>query len=86
MIKKTKSLLDELDEIVPTKDKHIVVEARAQHFIASGINLLEMIEEHFTPEEADELSRRLFNSLKGRSPAKFQRKMQQIQENNSNNE
>ncbi len=80
MSQKIKSLLDELDEIVPTKDKHTVVEARAHHFITSGIHLIELIEEQFTPEHADELIRRLFNSLKGRDPAKFQRKMRQIRE------
>ena len=80
MSQKFKSLLDELDQIVPTKDKHTVIEARAHHFIASGINLITLIEEHFTAEEADELTRRLFNSLKGRDPSKFQRKIRQIQE------
>ena len=80
MSQKFKSLLDELDQIVPTKDKHTVIEARAHHFITSGINLIKLLEENFTPEEADELTRRLFNSLKGRDPAKFQRKIRQIQE------
>jgi len=84
MSQKIKSLLDELDVIVPTKDKHTVVEARVHHFITSGIHLLEMIEEQFTPEEADELTRRLFNSLKGRDPTKFQRKIRQIQEGKKN--
>lgn len=83
MSQKIKSILDELDEIVPTKDKHTLVEARAHHFITSGIHLIEFIEEHFTPEEADELTRRLFNALKGRNPIKFQRKIRQIQESNN---
>lgn len=83
MSQKIKSILDELDEIVPTKDKHTLVEARAHHFITSGIHLIELIEEHFTPEEADELTRRLFNALKGRNPIKFQRKIRQIQESNN---
>ena len=84
MSQKFKSLLDELDQMVPVKDKHTVLEARAHHFITSGITLLKLIEENFTPEEADELTRRLFNSLKGRDPSKFQRKIRQIQEGKDN--
>ena len=77
---KLKGLLDELDRMVPARDKYTVLESRAHHFITSGINLLKQIDESFTAEEADELSRRLFNSLRGRDPAKFQRKIRQLKE------
>jgi hypothetical protein len=77
---KIKSLLDELSNMAPERDKYVVIESRAQHFITSGINLLKQIDETFTPEEADELSRRLFNSLKGRDVAKFERKIRQLRE------
>lgn len=80
MSDKIKSLLDELDHMIPKKDKYTVLEARVNHFLTSGINLLKQIEENFSPEEADELSRRLFNSLKGRDPAKFERKIRQLRE------
>jgi len=83
MSQKIKSILDELDAIVPTRDKHTVVEARAHHFITSGVHLMELIEENFSPEESDELVRRLFNSLKGRNPTKFQKKIREIKENNN---
>lgn len=75
-----KSLLGELDRMVPNRDKYTVLESRAHHFITSGINLLKQIDESFTAEEADELTRRLFNSLRGRDPAKFQRKIRQLKE------
>lgn len=78
--KKFKGLLDELDRMVPTRDKYVVIESRAHHFITSGINLIKQIEESFTPEEADELCRRLFNSLRGRDTMKFQRKIRQLKE------
>ena len=84
MTKKIKSLLDELDRMVPEKDKYTVIEARANHFISSGINLLKLIEANFSPQEADELTRRLFNSLKRQDPAKFQRKVRQLKENKNN--
>ncbi len=77
---KLKGLLDELDRMVPTRDKYTVIESRAHHFITSGINLMRQIDEAFTTEEADELTRRLFNSLRGRDTMKFQRKIRQLKE------
>ena len=77
---KIKSLLDELDHMIPNRDKYTVLEARVHHFITSGINILKQIEENFTPEEADVLTRRLFNSLQGKDPVKFQRKIRQLRE------
>lgn len=75
-----RSLLDELTSDISKRDKYMLIEARAHHFITSGIDLLEQIEKNFTTEEANELARRLFNSLKGRDPAKFQRKIKQLKE------
>lgn len=80
MGKQIKSLLDELSKMAPERDKYVVIESRAQHFITSGINLLKQIDESFTAEEADELTRRLFNSLKGRDVSKFERKIRQLRE------
>lgn len=81
---KIKGLLDELDRMVPSRDKYLIIESRAHHFITSGINLMKQIEESFTPEEADELTRRLFNSLRGRDTMKFQRKIRQLKEAKEN--
>ena len=75
-----KSLLDELDRMVPERDKYTLIEARADHFLRSGINLLQLIQENFSQQEADELTRRLFNSLKNSDVTKFQRKIRQLKE------
>lgn len=83
MVKKIRSLLDELDSFTPSKNKYEIVEARANHFIVSGINLINRIEEQFTPQEADELVRRLFNSLKNRDADKFAKKVRQLKESKS---
>lgn len=77
---KIKSLLDELDNMVPERDKHVVVEARADHFINSGIRLLEAIEKNFEPELAEELTKRLFSSLRSKDFSKFQRKIRALRE------
>ena len=86
MSKKFKSLLDELDSMIPERDKYTVLESRAGHFIQSGINLIKLIEENFSPNEADELTRRLFNSLRGRDPKKFTRKIKQLKESQEKND
>lgn len=71
MRKQTKSILEEISGIVPNKDRHLVLENRASHIINSAINLIATIKEDYSPEQADELERRLINSIKGQDPQKF---------------
>ena len=72
-----KSLIEELDQFVPQRDKHLVVEARASNVIASAVHLLNLISESFNDEEADELSRRLIGAIRNRDPDKFNRKIRE---------
>ena len=79
--KKTKSLLEELNEFAVKKDKETIIESRASHVIDSAINLMILIKENFAPETAYELERRLINSIKSGDPAKFIRGIRKIREN-----
>lgn len=79
--KKTKSLLEELNEFAVKKDKETIIESRASHIIDSAINLMILIKENFAPETAYELERRLINSIKSGDPAKFVRGIRKIREN-----
>ena len=81
MQKKTKSLLEELNEFAVKKDKETIIESRASHVIDSAINLMILIKENFAPETAYELERRLINSIKAGDPAKFVRGIRKIREN-----
>lgn len=84
MDKKFSSIVEELSKsYVRPKDRELVVEARAQQVIASAINLINLIEESYDEETAGELTRRLFNSIKGRDELKFRRKIKQIREDNN---
>ena len=38
-----KNFIDELDRVVPAKNKHTVIENRASHIIASAVNLVHLI-------------------------------------------
>lgn len=71
--KNTRSMLDEITSYSSSRDTHLIVESRGNHIINSAINLLQMIRENYTPEQADELERRLLNSIKGQDAAKFSR-------------
>ena len=81
MQRKTKSLLEELNDIAVKKDGELVIEARATHVINSAINLLKLINENFDAEVAYELERRFINSIKGADPAKFTRSIRKLRDN-----
>jgi hypothetical protein len=77
----TRSLLEELNSISVKKNSEAVIESRATHVIDSAINLLSLIRENFTPEQAYELERRLINSIKGGDPSKFVRSIRKLRDN-----
>lgn len=77
---KTRSILQELNEIAEVRNKESLFESRATNIINSAINLLESIHKHYTPEQADELERRLINAIKGQDAAKFTRGIRKIAE------
>jgi hypothetical protein len=77
----TKSLLEELNSISERKNGEAIVEARATHVINSAINLLSLIKENFSPEEAYELERRLINSIRASDAGKFTRSIRRLRDN-----
>jgi len=79
--RKTKSLLEELNEIAIKRDSELVVESRATHVINSAINLLKLIRENFDNETAYELERRFINSIKSSDPTKFTRSIRKLRDN-----
>lgn len=80
MQKKTKSLLEELNDFAIKKDKETVLETRAVHVIDAAINIINLIRETFDPETAYELERRLLNSIKGADSSKFVRGVRKLRD------
>ena len=78
MQSKTKNLIEELDRLVSEKNKHQIIEARASHIIVSATNLIQSIEDNFTLEESEELTRRLVSAIKNKDPEKFNRKIREF--------
>lgn len=73
MQKRARSILDELSTLQSTKDRENLVESRASHVIQGAINLINYIRENYNAEQADELERRLINSIRTQEPEKFKR-------------
>jgi hypothetical protein len=73
--KRTRSILDELASLQTsaTKDRENLVESRASHVIQGAIHLINYIRENYNAEQADELERRLINSIRTQEPEKFKR-------------
>jgi hypothetical protein len=73
MDRKFTSILEELTNMVPTKDKDLFIDSRAQQVVASAVNLMSLIDENYDEETALDLKRRLFNSIKSGDAKKFRR-------------
>lgn len=80
-MRKTKSIMEELQEISKERDRDNVLESRAQHVIQSAINLLEQIDRHYDEQTAKDLNNRLLNSIRGRDSSKFSRGVQKVKKN-----
>lgn len=70
---KSRSILEELNQISVDRDRHLVVDNRGEHVIESAINLIEYIEKHYDPQTTKDLTNRLINSIRGKDSAKFSR-------------
>lgn len=77
---RTRSILQELNEIAEVRNKDSLFESRATNIINSAINLLESLHKNYTPEQADELERRFINAIRGQDTAKFTRGIRKIAE------
>lgn len=79
--KSTRSILSEMEMYLPQKNKHHIVESRASHIIASSINLLELIKENYTEEQAIEMEKRLLSAIRTRNPKKFNTIIESLKKN-----
>ena len=72
-MRKTRSILEELNSISVDRNKDFVVENRGEHVINSAINLIEQIEKNYDEKVAKDLSNRLINSIRSKDANKFSR-------------
>lgn len=81
MQKRTRSILDELDGLISTKDKENLIESRASSVMISAINLINYIRENYDDESAQDLEKRLLNSIRSQDPQKFIRGIRKMRNN-----
>ena len=81
MSNKKHNLLDSIVNYTSDKEKLQSLGNRADHAINSIINLLDSIDEDFEQEEAEDLTRRLFLSIKNRDYRKFEKGLENIAQN-----
>lgn len=84
MRKKTRSILEELNNLGRPKNDDLLIEATASNIIESSINLLNMIHRVYDQDNAAELERRFLNSIRSGDPRKFKRSITRIIEGKNN--
>ena len=77
-MKKTRSILEELNQISVDRDRNHVTSNRGEHVITSAINLIEQIELNYDEKTAKDLTNRLINSIRGRDVKKFSRGIKKV--------
>lgn len=82
MKKNTRSLLDEINSIAPVKGKDQILESRGINCISGVINLLEMIDNTYDDETAQDMTKRVMLSIKNRDTDRFIRGVKKIRESN----
>lgn len=73
MQKRTRSILEELDNLYIERDRRLLIENRAVTLIANAVKLMEQIDAEFSPEQAENLQRKLLNAIRTRDADKFAR-------------
>ena len=84
MKKRTRSILQELNNLSMSKSNDHLIETTANNIIESAINLLSRIHTVYDQDTAGELERRFINSIKSNDPRKFRRSMNRIIESKKN--
>ena len=84
MKKRTRSILEELNNLDRSKSNDLLVEASGSNIIESAINLLNKISNTYDADTASELERRFLNSIRSGDPRKFKRGIQKVIESKNN--
>lgn len=76
----SKSLLTQILNPLPEKEKTKMTETRGSHAIAAGINFINLLKENYSQEESEALIKRFVNAIRTEDPKKFFRGIHHIQE------
>lgn len=73
MGQKFRSLLDELDTLLPEGHKTRVIESKGDHLITAASNFIRLLNENFDQDTALDLQKRFLLAIKAQDPSKFKR-------------
>lgn len=71
MQKRTRSLLEELQSLGDSRDMNNVIESRASNIITSAINLIELMQKHYSSDKAELLEKKLLSAIKSKDQTRF---------------
>lgn len=78
MKRQTRSILNEIQAVDAARDRVHLIERRGDNVIAAAVNLLSSIKESYGSEAAEELEKRLINSIRTGDARKFARGCRRI--------
>lgn len=76
---RTRSILEEINTLVPNKNRKEVIASRADHVISSAIHLIKLIKESYEPEVAQDLERKLLNAIRLQEMNKFKNSLRRAE-------
>ena len=84
MKKRTRSILEELNNLHRDRDNDSLIATTGTNIIESAVNLPSRINEQYSEEEALDIERRFLNSIRTGDTKKFRRGIQKVQESRKN--
>jgi len=84
MKKRTRSILEELNELGRNHGNDRLIETTANNLIESSINLINRIGSTYDEYNAGDLERRFINAIKSGDPRKFKRGIKKVIESKNN--
>lgn len=76
--KRNLSLMEELEQFAQERDRDSFIESRAVNLVSGVQNLLELIDQTYSEENAHDLKKRLLNGVKSGDPEKFRRGVKKV--------
>lgn len=77
-----RTILQEINSYIPTKNKEELIESKASHIIVSAINLINLIYETYEKEDAELFEKKILSSIRGRDPERFAKTALKLKEKN----
>ena len=75
---KIKSILNEIENIIPQKNKDLIVDSRANHVITSASNIMRLINENYDFATAEKLQKKFLNAIRTGNPEKFSNALKRL--------